>query len=112
MARKRSTRSTANVGTVLERPRKGSGTWHAYLPASMGDGKRVRVPGIFRSEAEARVALNDFIADLRSERREVPSAGTPTNLAQAVERYIEYRSTAARGRWAAATEQGLSLIHI
>lgn len=106
MARKRSTRSTANVGTVLERPRKGSGTWHAYLPASMGDGKRVRVPGIFRSEAEARVALNDFIADLRSERREVPSAGTPTNLAQAVERYIEYRSTAARGRWAAATEQG------
>jgi len=106
VARKRSTRSSRNLGTVAERPRKGSGTWHAYLPPSMTDGKRVRVPGMWRSEAEARIALVDYIADVHSERREIPAVAAPVHLAQAVERYIEYRSTAARGRWAAATEQG------
>jgi integrase len=94
------------LGTVAERPRKRSGTWHAYLPPSMTDGKRVRVPGMWRSEAEARIALVDYIADVHSERREIPAVAAPVHLAQAVERYIEYRSTAARGRWAAATEQG------
>jgi integrase len=99
-------RSSQNFGTVAERPRKGSGSWHAFLAPSMTNGKRVRVPGVWRSEEAARKALNDYITDLRNERREVPAIAPPSTLAEAAARYIEYRSTAKRGRWAAKTEQG------
>ena len=106
MARKPTTRKTVNRGTVTERPRKGSGTWHAYLPPSMTEGKRVRVPGYWKSEEEARGALEDYIADLRNHRRDLPVTSQALRVSQAVELYIDYRSTSTKGRWATKTEEG------
>lgn len=106
MARKPATRKTVNRGTVTERPRKGSGTWHAYLPPSMTEGKRVRVPGYWKSEEEARAALEDYTADLRNHRRDLPVTSQALRVSQAVELYIEYRSTSTKGRWATRTEEG------
>lgn len=102
------TRRGVHAGTVAERPHKGSGTWHAFLPKSMTDGQRVRIPGYWKSEREARAALNDYVADLRHQRRHVPARGTtePQRVADAVLAYIEYRTTAPKGRWAARTEEG------
>lgn len=106
MAARRRARRPANRGTVAERPRKGSGTWHAYLPISVANGRRVRIPGIWKSEAEACNALDDYLADLRHNRRDLPATAAPTRVGDAVRAYIDYRATAPRGRWAARTEQG------
>lgn len=105
MARKTASRRPPNRGTVVERPRKGSGTWHAYLPPSLTDGKRVRVPGYWKSEKEARQALEDYIVDLRRHRRDLPTTSRALRVADAVELYIDYRATAVKGRWATKTEE-------
>ena len=94
------------MGTVKERPRRGSGKFYAYLPPSMVPrGGQARIPGVFATKTEARLALNDFMSDLRNNRRVVSMSGHSMTVADAVQAYIDYRSNAKRAQWAARTQE-------
>ena len=95
------------TGFVAERPRAGSGLWKAFLPESVSkNGKRTPIPGSWSSRKEAEQALDDYLSDLRNQRRSIPLSGRGMKVSDAVAAYIEFRTRAGRAQWASRTADG------
>ena len=98
-------------GTVRETPRKGSGSWMAKLPRRLSP-SRAAIPGRWRTEREARRALNAAIADMDRGIAAIPGrtpGGPVRKVRHLVADYIEERKNDPQSPLAAATVRNYKL---